>query len=150
MPQTWFICQMNCLKRPIRNKEGTFLHIVSQNNENKWSEAAQTRIYLTHPVHLRGGLDPLVRSALIFPTLVLRSIIIAIQTSANMRDFTWKVKVGIAIFFKYDILTQLFYIPNVVPTAPQIIIGKLPKFFMQSSTGVEVSLLPSSPPTMRV
>ena len=112
-----------------------------------------------YSLNLRGGLDPLVSHALIFPTLV-QITPISIPTSANMRYVTFKVKIGIARFSKYDILTQLLYIPNVVPTAPLIVVGKLPKFFMQSGTGVEVSwlisstvsrrLLPSQPPIMRV
>ena len=56
--------------------------------------------------------------------------------------------------------SALLYIPNVVPTAPLITVGKLPKFFMQSSSGVEVSglttstvsnvFLPLHPPMMRM
>ena len=52
-------------------------------------------------LHLRGGLDPLVRSAIIFPTLVQITTIIA---STNVRYVTLKVKKGIARFFNYDVL----------------------------------------------
>ena len=91
---------------------------------------------MLYSLHLHGGLNPLVIHALIFPTLV---------ASTNVRYVTFKVKIGIARFFKYDNLTQLFYyIPNVVPTVPQIVVGKLPKFFIQSGTGVEVSWLITS------
>ena len=71
--------------------------------------------WMLRSLHLRRGLDPLVSHALIFPTLVQIS---TIHASTNVRYVTFKVKKEIAIFSKYDILTQLFCIPNVVPTAP--------------------------------
>ena len=78
-----------------------------------------------------------------------------------MRYVTFKVKIGIATFFKYDILTQLLNIPNVVPTAPSILVGKLtntrPCMHSEASelTNSTVSTMsskpfPLSPPIMRV